>query len=383
MRGDGWRDEWSVGVLIDGVVALALTFAIARYGLGALFGMLPWLLVRDRARPWPWGAFAIAALALGLAIAIGVADLGELSHALWAAAIQALVWVHASGRAAWFWGGLTLVGLVCAVAPLLAAVAATPLDVAGAAESWWQQWRWLALATLGCGAIWLVLRFPSKEPTTQDFWPESHPTGAMLQTTGVAQRLAAGREGEARVRTLFLAELPTGTWVLNNLLVPGLMGDIDLLVVGANGVFLPEIKTWSGAITCAPDGRSWSRMRAGRAELLPDPVAQTQRAIHALRTYLERADPGLCRRTQLWIHGLIVFAHPRSSVDGAYSPVPALSPEDAVTAIVQAVPARPLSRADQERIVDLMAAAQPSNELVGYTRGLRNVGGSRWVAAQS
>ena len=61
MRGDGWRDEWSVGVLIDGVVALALTFAIARYGLGALFGMLPWLLVRDRARPWPWGAFAIAA----------------------------------------------------------------------------------------------------------------------------------------------------------------------------------------------------------------------------------------------------------------------------------------------------------------------------------
>jgi hypothetical protein len=383
MRGDGWRDGWSLGTLIDGLVALALTFAIARYGLGALFGMLPWLLVRDRARPWPWGAFAIAALALGLAIAIGLADLGELSHALWAAAIQALVWVHASGRAQWFWGGLTLVGLVCAVAPLLGAVAATPLDVAAAAESWWQQWHWWALATLGCGAVWLVLRFRSKEPTTQDSWPESHPTGAALQTTGVAQRLAVGRDGEARVRTLFLAELPTGTWVLNNLLVPGLMGDIDLLVVGANGVFLPEIKTWAGTITCAPDGRSWSRLKAGRQELLPDPAAQTQRAIHALRTYLERADPGLCRRTQLWIHGLIVFAHPRSSVDGAYSPVPALSPEDAVTAIVQAVPPRPLSLAEQERIVDLMAAVQPTNELYEYTRGVRNVGGSRWVATQS
>ena len=195
--------------------------------------------------------------------------------------------------------------------------------------------------------------------------------------------MAAGREGEARVRALFLADLPNGTSVLNNLLVPGLMGDIDLLVVGANGVFLPEIKTWSGAITCAPDGRSWSRLRAGREELLPDPAAQTQRAIHALRTYLERADPGLCRRTQLWIHGLIVFAHPRSSVDGAYSPVPALSPEDAVTAMKRAVPPRPLSRAEQERIVDLMAAAQPSHELEGYTRGLRNVGGSRWLATES
>ena len=91
----------------------------------------------------------------------------------------------------------------------------------------------------------------------------------------------------------------------------------------------------------------------------------------------------MCSRTQLWIHGLIVFAHPRSSVDGEYSPVPALLPEDAVTAIAQAVPRRLLSRAEQERIVDLMAAAQPSNELEGYTRGLRNVGGSRWVATES
>src|SRR5258708_29713273 len=115
---------------MDWIVAYGLSFAIARYGLGALFGMLPWLLVRDRARPWPWGAFAIAALVLGLAIAIGVADLGELSHALWAAAIQALVWVHASGRAAWVLGRLTLVGLVCAVAPLLAAVRPPPLAVA-------------------------------------------------------------------------------------------------------------------------------------------------------------------------------------------------------------------------------------------------------------
>ena len=78
-----------------------------------------------------------------------------------------------------------------------------------------------------------------------------------------------------------------------------------------------------------------------------------------------------------------MFAHPRSSIDGAYSPVPALSPEDAVTAIVQAVPPRPLSLAEQERIVDLMAAVQPTNELDGYTRGVRNVGGSRWVATQS
>ena len=61
MSSDGWGNDGRLGTLIDWVVALALTFAIARYGLGALFGMLPWLLVRNRARRWPWGAFAIAA----------------------------------------------------------------------------------------------------------------------------------------------------------------------------------------------------------------------------------------------------------------------------------------------------------------------------------
>ena len=82
MRGDGWGDDWSVSTLIDCVVALAVTFAIARYGLGALFGMLPWLLVRDRARRWPSGAFAIAALALAFAITIGVES--QLVRRIWA-----------------------------------------------------------------------------------------------------------------------------------------------------------------------------------------------------------------------------------------------------------------------------------------------------------
>src|SRR5437016_12743774 len=120
--------------------------------------------------------------------------------------------------------------------------------------------RWRR-SVVGRSGLFFASRGRSRADRTPDSWPGSHPAGAVLQTAEVAQRLAAGREGEARVRALFLAELPTGTWVLNNLLVPGLRGDIDLLVVGANGVFLPEIKTWVGTITCASDGRSWSRVK--------------------------------------------------------------------------------------------------------------------------
>ena len=99
--------------------------------------------------------------------------------------------------------------------------------------------------------------------------------GAAL-LAGVLQRMAAGRAGEERVRNLLLDRLVPGMWVLNNLRLPGLGGDIDLLVIGPTGVFLPEVKTWSGAIQCGPDGHSWSRLvdRHGRTAGFGLPTAE-------------------------------------------------------------------------------------------------------------
>jgi hypothetical protein len=46
--------------VLDWLAAFVLTFATARYGLVAVYGMVPWLLVRDRQQPWPWGSFVAA-----------------------------------------------------------------------------------------------------------------------------------------------------------------------------------------------------------------------------------------------------------------------------------------------------------------------------------
>ena len=101
----------------------------------------------------------------------------------------------------------------------------------------------------------------------------------------------------------------------------------------------------------------------------PPDVAQAQREIRALRDYLQHADTDLCRRTQLWIDGFIVFAHPRASVDARYSPVPALSPDAAVARIRATVPRRRLSLADQQRVVALLESVQPDG-LAGEAAGL-------------
>jgi hypothetical protein len=182
--------------------------------------------------------------------------------------------------------------------------------------------------------------------------------------------VAVGRGGERRVRALLLDELPPGTWVLSNVRVPGLTGDADLVVIGSSGVFLIEVKTWSSDIKCGRDGKSWRRISTGgRLERLSDPGAQVRRTIHAMRTYLEAADPVLCVRTQLWIEGLAVFAHPRANVDGRNCPVSVLNPTEAVLAIAGAEPRPRFSKADQKRIVELLAAVQPDGALDAMRTG--------------
>ena len=55
-----------------------------------------------------------------------------------------------------------------------------------------------------------------------------------------------------------------------------------------------------------------------------------------------------------------MFAHPEATVDADYSPLLALSPQEAVEAIRTAVARRALSPRDQERIVELLSAVQPA-----------------------
>lgn len=380
-----------LGILLTCAIAFALTFGTARYGASGtvlgLLGIVPLVglqrLASRHGRLRPLGGFAttlgllaLSAIALAVAVAAGVPDLGRLDYALLGAAILSVLWLHAVRRGHFFWGVLAGSGLAAGGAAFLVAWFQTGLtDPQAAADAWWRSgWAAVALAGLVCGVVGVVIHRLSRRTTVGDLPAPASPPSRLAARPGLTRaagprvvdqaaldaRLAVGRDGERRVRALLLDKLPAGTLVLNNLELPGLGGDVDLLVVGDRGLFLPEVKTWSGKISCGADGRSWSRITTGgQLEVLPDPAAQTQREIRALRAYLEAADPELCRRTQLWIDGFIVFAHPRASVDAVASPVPALVPEAAVARMRDALPRRPLTPSDQERIVALLEKVQP------------------------
>ena len=299
-----------------------------------------------------------------------------------------MLWPHAVGRSHLFWGGLAVLGLVVAGAMFVAASLKTGLDPEPAVEVWRSSgWGPIALAAVGCGVVVIIVRRVSRRRPRGHDVAGSRAGSSRCPAPGVVRaperpglnwaaidaREAVGRKGEVQVRELLLTRLPAGMLMLNNLELPGLGGDLDLVVVGGAGLFLAEVKSWSGAIKCSPDGLRWSRIStSGQWQLLPDPAAQAQREIRALREYLQHADPDLCRRTQLWIDGFIVFAHPRASVDARYSPVPALSPDAAVARIRETVPRRRLSLADQQRVVALLESVQPDG-LAGEAAGLDSI----------
>jgi len=381
-----------LGLALTCAIGFALTFGTARYGaqgtVVGLLGLLPLVglqrIASRNGRVKPLGGFAttlglvaLNAVALSAAVALGVPDLGRLDYALLGAALLTVWWLHAVRLGHFFWAGLAVVGIGAGGAAFLAAWLQTGLsDPQAAADAWWRSgWGSVVVAGMVCAVVGVVVHWASRRATAVGSLPAPASLAPRLagrpgltravgppvvNQAALDARLAVGRDGERRVRELLLDKLPAGTLVLNNLELPGLGGDVDLLVVGDTGLFLPEVKTWSGKISCAADGRSWSRVTTGgQYEALPDPAAQTQREIRALRAYLEAADPELCRRTQLWIDGFIVFAHPRASVDADSSPVPALAPEAAVARMRDALPRRPLTPADQQRIAALLEKVQP------------------------
>ena len=171
----------------------------------------------------------------------------------------------------------------------------------------------------------------------------------------VPAALLAGKQAEAAMRQLMLTRLPAGTWVLSELTLPGLRGDLDVLVIGASGVFVLEVKFWAGRITCGGDGHAWTRQRRGLLETVGDPAGQLQAEVEAVERFWHSHSAA-----PRDVGGMLIFAHPRCEVNAAASPVPVLAPRNVEGVIRAGLPGPRLSASRQVGLVELLASVQPA-----------------------
>lgn len=176
-------------------------------------------------------------------------------------------------------------------------------------------------------------------------------------------QLEAGLWGQNRL-TEVLARLDDDYVLLNNLSLPGRADDVDHMVVGPNGIFALETKNHRGRIFWR-EGQ-WYQAKVSRKghpqpeEPIRDPSRQIKRNVDYLRSCINHTDPGLSRRTRLWIEGAAVFTHPTVLLDLPQPirdtlPFPVFLARELPAHILGHVPRHPYSKGDVRRIVSMFA----------------------------
>ena len=155
---------------------------------------------------------------------------------------------------------------------------------------------------------------------------------------------AAAKKSSADVE--FLKELPAPFQLFTNV-------SIDAVVVGANGIFIVDVKTRSGKIE-ATAGSDWIRHKVGSKGTpyrvpMKNPLQQMNRDIRELQSYL--ASCGI----RPWIDGSIYFtrAEFEEQIDGCYT-----ASEDVLDHIKNFPDDHPLSEEEQKTVAEALAARQ-------------------------
>ena len=90
--------------------------------------------------------------------------------------------------------------------------------------------------------------------------------------------------------------------------------EIDILVVGENGIFAIEVKNHNGFIRGSEEEDEWKQEKIGKhgktyCNKMKNPIRQTKRHAHNIAQYLR--SQGIRRQ---WVEGILVFSNPDASV---------------------------------------------------------------------
>lgn len=134
------------------------------------------------------------------------------------------------------------------------------------------------------------------------------------------QKRIAGKEGELQAKKILNHYLNENDLLLNNLNISihGRNTELDYVVINNNGVFIFEVKNFSGQLVGDEDDQYWNKYKISRGNKeyikeVRNPIKQLKREIYLLKEYLKYYG------VDLWIEGYVLFVNMNSPVESEYT----------------------------------------------------------------
>ena len=139
-------------------------------------------------------------------------------------------------------------------------------------------------------------------------------------SNGEDQKRIAGKEGELQAKKILNHYLNENDLLLNNvnISIHGRNTELDYVVINNNGIFIFEVKNFSGKLVGNEDDQFWNKYKisSGNKEYIKEirnPIKQLKREIYLLKEYLKYYG------VDLWIEGYVLFVNMNSPVESEYT----------------------------------------------------------------
>ena len=134
------------------------------------------------------------------------------------------------------------------------------------------------------------------------------------------QKRIAGKEGESQAKKILNHYLNENDLLLNNvnISIHGRNTELDYVVINNNGIFIFEVKNFSGKLVGNEDDQYWNKYKISRGNKeyikeIRNPIKQLKREIYLLKEYLKYYG------VDLWIEGYVLFVNMNSPVENEYT----------------------------------------------------------------
>ncbi len=163
----------------------------------------------------------------------------------------------------------------------------------------------------------------------------------------------AGRRGEHIATNIIRDVLESGDVLITNVEVEyeGQLAELDDVVINHNGIFIIEVKNYSGRIFGNEEDPVWAKYKTTPAgntyeKNVDNPIKQVKRQVHILANYLRK------NRQHVWVDGYVYFVQGNSPIESDYI---LENPED-IDKVLHSPGKMALSREDINHIMELLSS---------------------------